>query len=339
MKVLVTGGAGFIGSHLVDRLVQDGHRVVVFDNESTGVRANVSPAAHYIKGDVSRPEELEQAFALGLDAVCHVAGQVSLVRSYTDATIDVRTNVVGTLNVIQHCLAHRVQRLLYAGSMQAYGNTPIVPTPEDAPCNPASYYGISKYAAELYVRTTAERPDLGFAFHTTCFRMYNVYGPRQPTNNPYQGVLGIFLGNVLRGERIAIYGDGMQSRDFVYVADAVDGWARALENRASYGGVFNLGSGRQTSINELAQLVVKAAGARPDHAIVHEPTRPGELRSVAADITRARAVLGWEPRVDFARGLAETAAWAARTAVDASGGRAGEIDADADEVAGRFPIR
>jgi UDP-glucose 4-epimerase len=315
VKILVTGGAGFIGSHLVDRLVKDGHQAVVVDNESTGVRENVPSAARYIKGDVSQFEDLDEAFAGGLDAVCHIAGQVSLIRSYADAALDLRTNVLGTLNVLQQCVKHRVPRLLFAASMQAYGNTTVVPTPEDTPCEPASYYGITKYAAERYVRATAERPDLDFTFNVTCFRMYNVYGPRQAVNNPYQGVLGIFIGNVLRGERITIYGDGLQSRDFVYVDDVVDGWTRALSNPASYGGVFNLGSGRQTSIADLARLVAGRVAGRSDYPIVHEPTRPGELRSVEADITRAREVLGWEPRVSFERGLAETAAWAARANV------------------------
>lgn len=318
MRILVTGGAGFIGSHLVDRLLRDGHQVVVVDNESTGLRENVPSAARYIKGDVSRSEDLDDAFAGGLDAVCHIAGQVSLIRSYTDAGVDIRTNVLGTLNVLQQCVKHRVARFLFAASMQAYGNTTVVPTPEDTPCEPASYYGITKYAAERYVRTTAERPDLGFTFNVTCFRMYNVYGPRQAVNNPYQGVLGIFIGNVLRGERITIYGDGVQSRDFVYIDDVVEAWAGALSNPASYGGVFNLGSGRQTAIRDLARLVAETVAGRPDYPIVHEATRPGELRSVEADITRARDLLGWEPRVSFERGLAETAAWAVRSNVAAT---------------------
>jgi UDP-glucose 4-epimerase len=311
VRILVTGGAGFIGSHLVDRFLKDGHQIVVVDNESTGLRENVPSAAVYIKGDVSRAESLGEAFACGLDAVCHIAGQVSLIRSYTDATIDLRTNVEGTLNVIQACLKHRVSRLLYAGSMTAYGHARVFPTPEETPCEPVSYYGITKYAAERYVRTTAERPDLDFRFNVTCFRMYNVYGPRQSVDNPYQGVLGIFLGNVLRGEPITIYGDGQQSRDFVFIADVVEAWASALGNPASYSGVFNLGSGRQITINDLARLVVETAGGGPDHPIVHQAARPGELRSVEADISRSRAVLGWEPRMPFERGLAETAKWAA----------------------------
>jgi UDP-glucose 4-epimerase len=285
---------------------------VVIDNESTGLRENVPAAAHYIKGNVSNRDDLEQAFAVGLDAVCHIAGQVSLIRSFTDPTIDLRTNVEGTLNVLQLCLKYGVPRLLYAGSMTAYGNTTVLPTPEDTPCEPVSYYGITKYAAERYVRTTAERPDLEFAFNVTCFRMYNVYGPRQALDNPYQGVLGIFLGNVLRGEPITIFGDGDQSRDFVYIGDIVEAWAGALENQASYGGVFNLGSGRRLVINDLADYVLGAYGrTRGDYPMAHEPARPGEQRQVEADVTRAGAVLRWQPRVSFEAGLAETVRWAA----------------------------
>jgi len=310
VKVLVTGGAGFIGSHVAERLVRDGHEVVVFDNESTGQRQNVPPAARYIRGDVSIAGDLDEAFAPAPDAVCHIAGQVSLIRSYSDAGVDLRTNVVGTLNVLQQCLRNRVPRLLYAASMQAYGNTTVLPTPEDAACEPASYYGITKYAAERYVRATAERPDLDFVFNVTCFRMFNVYGPRQAVDNPYQGVLGIFLGNVLRGEPITIFGDGMQTRDFVYIDDVVDAWAGALSHPASYGGVFNLGSGRQLAVNDLARIVVDTVAGNRDYPIVHKPTRPGELRNVEADISRARSVLGWQPRVTFEHGLAETVRWA-----------------------------
>jgi len=327
MNVLVTGGAGFIGSHLSERLLRDGHRVVVLDNEATGRRDHVPPGARYLKGDVSRPEDVERAFADPLtlpsppggegrvrgelDAVFHVAGQVSLIRAFTDPAIDLRTNVVGTLNVLQACLKHRVRRLLYASSMQAYGATEVVPTPEETPCRPASYYGITKYAAERYVHATAERTDLDFEFHVTSFRMYNVYGPRQALDNPYQGVLGIFLGNLLRGEPLTIYGDGEQSRDFVYVGDVADAWLKALESPAAYGGVFNLGSGRETSINELADLALAGFGrTRRDHDVRYAPGRPGELRRVAADAGRARAVLGWQARVPFEEGLAETVRWA-----------------------------
>jgi UDP-glucose 4-epimerase len=310
VNVLVTGGAGFIGSHLADRLAGEGHHVLVFDNEATGRRENVS-AAHYMQGDVTRPADLEQAFGTGLDAVCHIAGQVSLIRSFTDPVVDLRTNIEGTVNVLQLCLQYRVPRLLYASSMTVYGHTDVLPTPEEAPCQPVSYYGITKYAAERYVHTTAERVDLDFDFHVTCFRMYNVYGPRQALNNPYQGVLGIFLGNLLRGEPLTIFGDGEQSRDFVYIDDIVDAWVGALGNPAAYGGTFNLGSGRRLSINQLADHVLAAFDRpRASDMVRYAPGRPGEQRHVEADITRACATLGWEPQVSFDVGLTETVRWA-----------------------------
>src|SRR5216683_1229322 len=327
MNVLVTGGAGFIGSHLADRLIEDGHRVLVVDNESTGRSENVPPAAKYIRADVSNQEELEPAFAARVDAVCHIAGHVSLIGSFSDPIKDLRINLQGTVNVLQLCLRHRVPRLLYASSMTAYGRNGVLPTPENTPCEPISYYGITKYAGERYVHTTAERPDLDFDFRVTSFRMYNVYGPRQALDNPYQGVLGIFIGNVLRGEPITIFGDGEQSRDFVYVDDVVDAWVGALRNPASYGQVFNLGSGARIPIKELAMGTLAAFERnQASHPVLHQPARPGEQRHVEADTTRARTILRWSARTPFAAGLADTILWARR---------ASENVRDADGPVGR----
>jgi UDP-glucose 4-epimerase len=311
LKVLVTGGAGFIGSHVVERLLRDDHQVVVLDNESTGKPTNVPEGVKYLRGDVRNTDDVEAAFAAGVDAVCHIAGRVSLILSFTDPLIDLRTNVEGTVNVLQSCLKHRVARLLYASSMTTYGRVDALPIPETAPCRPISYYGIGKYAAECYVHTTAERVDLGFDLRVTSFRMYNVYGPRQALDNPYQGVLGIFLGNMLRGEPLTIFGDGEQSRDFIYIDDVVEAWSRALSTPSTYGRVFNLGSGQRLSINHVADHVL-AAFDRPrrrDH-IRHEPPRSGEQRHVEADITALRAALGWQPSVSFEGGLRTTCRWA-----------------------------
>ena len=308
MRILVTGGAGFIGSRLCRRLLADGHLVSVVDNESNGRRETVPAGAQFSLADVTQPAEIEPPFAHGLDAVCHIAGQVSIIRSFSDPVIDLRTNVEGTLNVLQLCLKYKIPRLIYASSMTLYGDCRNVPTPESEPCRPDSYYGITKHAAERYVHATAMRPDLDFEFRVTSLRMFSVYGPGQALDNPYQGVLGIFLGNLLRGEPITIFGDGNQTRDFIYVDDIVEGWVKALQSKDS-GGVFNLGSGRSLSINELAEHAIAAFGGA-GHRIVRAPTRPGEQRRVQADIRQAQSVLGWQPRTSFEAGVAETARWA-----------------------------
>jgi UDP-glucose 4-epimerase len=311
MKVLVTGGAGFIGSHLADGMLAAGHRVVVIDNESTGKRENVPRGAGFIRGDVASLGELEAAFEGGVDAVCHIAGQVSIIKSFTDPVADLRTNVQGTINVLQLCLKYKVPRLLYASSMTNYGQTEVLPIPETHPCEPASYYGITKYAAERYVQTTASRTDLTFGFDATSFRMYNVYGPRQALDNPYQGVLGIFLGNLLRKEPITIFGDGEQSRDFIYIGDVVRAWVTSLGNERTFGRVFNVGSGRRLTINQLADAVLNAfQQSRSTWEVRYLPARPGEQRHVEADIREVAAAIGWKPAMSFEEGLSQTLRWA-----------------------------
>jgi UDP-glucose 4-epimerase len=311
VKVIVTGGAGFIGTHLCRRLLSDGHEVTVVDNEFNGSRANVPPGAEFHLADVPRPEELEPVFKGGCDVVCHLAGQVSIIRAFDNPVGDLRTNVEGTLQVVQMCLRHRIPRLVYASSMTAYGDTSLVPTPETEPCRPDSYYGITKYAAERYVHATAERPDLAFPFRVTSLRMFSVFGPGQAWDNPYQGVLGIFLGKLQRAEPITIFGDGEQTRDFVYVGDVIEGWVRALEVPEAAGRVFNLGSGNSLSINQLAQRAIAAHGLPPSgHRVIYAQTRPGEQRRVQADIRCAREVLGWEPKTPFEQGLLATMRWA-----------------------------
>jgi UDP-glucose 4-epimerase len=311
MRILVTGGAGFIGSHLCRRLLADGHVVIALDNEFNGSRETVPEGVKFVFGDVTKPQDLDPVFAQGIDAVCHIAGQVSIIRSFDNPVADLRTNVEGTLNIVQACVRQKVPRLVYASSMTLYGDTKTVPTSESEPCGPNSYYGITKNAAERYVHSTAMRPDLGFGLAVTSLRMSSVYGPGQSLNNPHQGVLGIFSGNVMRGEPITIFGDGLQTRDFIFIDDIIEGWARALTTPAAAGEIVNLGSGRSRSINELAEAVVCAFGYAPgEYSIKRAPDRPGEQRAARADIRRAREVLGWEPRVSFEQGLAKTIEWA-----------------------------
>ncbi len=321
MKIIVTGGAGFIGTHLTRRLLSGGHDVTVIDNEYNSTRESVPKGARFVFGDVTKPEDLAPVFAEGADAVCHLAGQVSIIRAFDNPVGDLRTNTEGTINVVRACLEHKVPRLIYASSMTAYGDTDVVPTPESEPCQPDSYYGITKFAAERYVHATAERPDLEFPLTVTSFRMFSVFGPGQAWDNPYQGVLGIFLGKIKRAEPITIFGDGEQTRDFVFIDDIIDGWVGALENpQATSGRIINLGSGRPHSINELAAKVLAAHGiGQGEYDVSHAPKRPGEQRRVQADIRLARATFGWQPKTSFEDGLLATMRWQ---------GGAGPVDGD-----------
>ncbi|MEP7292832.1 MAG: SDR family NAD(P)-dependent oxidoreductase, partial [Chloroflexota bacterium] len=303
-RILVTGGAGFIGSHVVRLLIQRGFRVVVIDNESTGRRANLPPEAEFVAGDVRNPADLAPIFARGdtpgVDAVLHIAGQASIRLSFSDPTADLNVNTLGTINVIQQCIEHRVPRLLFASSMTIYGSPAVVPTPEDTFPDPVSYYAITKYAAERYVHVTAQRRDLDFDFNVTSFRMFNVYGAGQSLTNAYQGVFAIFIGNVLRGEPIRIHSDGEQSRDFVHVDDVARAWVDTIDNPASYGQVINIGTGTPTSVNQLCEIVLRSFGhTRDSYPVEYHAAQPGDVRQSAADISRAKALLGWSPQVDW----------------------------------------
>lgn len=310
-RVLVTGGAGFIGSHLVDGLLDDGYSVTVIDNESTGDRANLDPDARFVRGDVRSGDDLATAFDPVPDAVFHVAGQASIQLAYTDPGADLDVNVNGTINVLGQCLARGVPRLVFASSMTVYGNPARMPTDESAPPDPVSFYGVTKYAAERYVHLTGARTDLEANVAVTSLRMFNVFGPRQSLSNPYQGVLAIFLGRLLRGEPITIHGDGEQTRDFVYIDDVVRAWIACLKKPAAVGRVFNVGSGSPTSVNQLCDVILNQFGeTRRSYTITSDPQQQGDVRASAADIRRIRDTLGWGPTVSFADGLAKTVAWA-----------------------------
>jgi UDP-glucose 4-epimerase len=310
-RILVTGGAGFIGGHIVDRLLMDGHDVIVLDNLATSSLANLNPDAEFVQGDVRNPDDLTSIFARGLDAVFHIAGQASIRLSFQDPTADLSTNTLGTINILSQCVAHRVPRLVFASSMTIYGNPSVVPTPEDTAAVPISNYAITKYAAERYVHVAAARRDLDFDFNVTSFRMFNVYGERQSLTNAYQGVFAIFVGNVLRGEPINIHSDGEQSRDFVHISDVVRAWVDALDNPVSYGQVINLGAGRPTTMNALCEMVLSAFGhTRETYPVQYHQAQPGDLRVSCADITRAKSLLGWTPQVQVEAGMPATIQWA-----------------------------
>lgn len=309
-RIVITGGAGFIGSHLCDALVARGERVTALDDLSTGEAANLPEDVEVVRADVADADAVERVFTgRAFDAVFHVAGQASIATSFSDPGRDLRVNVTGTLNVLERCLAAGVPRLVHASSMTVYGEPETVPTPESASCRPVSYYGVTKYAAERYVHVTGAREDADLS--VTSLRMFNVYGERQSLTNPYQGVLAIFIGNVLRGEPIAIHSDGRQTRDFVYVADTVDAWLRVLDTAETDGAVYNVGSGRETTISELAETVLRGFGESPEAWDVRRGARQeGDLRRAGADVSALTAATGWRPRTQLEDGMARTIAWA-----------------------------
>ncbi|MBZ0274209.1 GDP-mannose 4,6-dehydratase [bacterium] len=310
-RVLITGGAGFIGHHLARHMLTRGWSVAVIDNEATGRREDVPPSCDYLKGDVRNVADVREAFATQPDVVFHCAAQASNIRSFDDPLADLNTNLLGTVNVTLQCIEQKVPKLVYAGSMTEYGVLSALPVGEAHPLVPISYYGVGKAAAEHFLMATANRVDLGAKFSVTVPRMFNVYGPGQSLTNPYQGVLAIFIGQVLRGEPCTVDGDGTQSRDFVYVDDVCEAWERMSRPGVADNTAVNLGSGVERSVNDLVREVCLAAGKDPAvYPIMRRPRRPGDQERCAADIARAKERLGWAPAVTFAEGLARTMAWA-----------------------------
>jgi UDP-glucose 4-epimerase len=316
MRALVTGGAGFIGSHLVDALLADGVRVVVLDDVSTGVPANVAPAADLVTGDVADPATVASVMA-GCDVVFHLAARGSVVRSVEQPLETDRTNVAGTLTVL--CAAHEagVGRVVLASSSSVYGGAEHRPTREDAPLQPRSPYAVSKLAGEHYARVFAALHGL----ETVCLRYFNVFGPRQRADSQYAAVVPRFIDTLLDGRPPDVHGDGGQSRDFTYVADAVQANLRAAAAPAETcaGRVYNVARGEPHTVLELLTILRELLAV--DVTARHVQGRAGDIRHSHAAIDAAVRELGYRPTVSLRDGLAETVAWtrtASRTVGSAS---------------------
>lgn len=310
-NLLVTGGAGFIGSHMVDRLQKD-YRIHVLDSLITGEKRFIPKNTFFYKEDVRRKDHVMNIVKKIKPAVIfHIAGQASNINSFSDPHFDIDVNLKGTVNVVLAALTAKVQRFLYASSMTVYGHQESLPVSETNLCRPVSYYGISKYAAERFVHATSIRSDLMCPFNVTSFRMFNVYGPRQSLTNAYQGALAIFIGNILRNEPITIYGDGLQSRDFIYINDVVDAWTSAIPNKKTFGEVFNLGNGKKVSVIDMVRHVITASGKNPKtYPIIYKDQRPGEQRHMEANMEKAKKILRLAPQISFMVGLKQTLQWA-----------------------------
>ncbi|MEW5985286.1 MAG: SDR family oxidoreductase [Chloroflexota bacterium] len=305
-EVLVTGGAGFIGSHLTAALLERGYRVRVLDNLSSGRRENLAGLdVTFIEGDVADWGVVRVAVE-GCSLVFHQAAFVSAPRSILEPELNHQTNVQGAFHVLEAARQAGVRRVVYASSAAIYGNQPGLPKRESDPPDPITPYAAAKLMNEIYAATYTA----AYGMELVGLRYMNVFGPRQDPSSPYSGVLSIFCRAALRGATCTVYGDGEQTRDFVYVADVVQANLRAAEvpfDRCGVGAVFNVGRGQQTSLNQILVILGELVG-QPIPA-VYKDERPGDIKHSLADIGRARAILGFDPAVTIREGLRATLDW------------------------------
>jgi len=309
MRYLVTGGAGFIGSNIVDELVRRGHKVVVLDDFSGGKEDNLASVRGKVEiahGTICDLEDLQRACA-GADYVVHLGARTSVPRSVKDPLETNRVNVDGTLNVLVAARDARVGRVVFAASSSAYGETPTLPKRETMPPAPISPYGVSKLVGEMYAQVFGRV----YGLENVCLRYFNVFGPRQDPTSQYSGVLSRFMLAILDGAQPVVFGDGEQSRDFTYVDNVVDATLRACEAPGASGMVFNVGTASRITLNQTLKLLEKIT-AKPIHA-KYDPPRPGDILHSQADIELARKVLGYQPRVGFEEGLRKTWEWYCKT--------------------------
>jgi UDP-glucose 4-epimerase len=296
---LVTGGAGFIGSHVGRRFAREGYAVRVLDDLSTGSRANCDSGWALLEADVRDAHAVREATA-GVDVAVHLAAFVSVPESFERRSECFATNVDGTRNALEACARHGVPKLVFASTCAVYAELPAVPKAESEPPRPGSPYAASKLEGE---RLLGEYAGRGIA--STALRFFNVYGPRQPRGSAYAAAVPIFMERGLRGEAIEIYGDGRQTRDFVFVADVAEAVLCAAQ--ASRGGVYNVGTGHAIEILALADAIVGLTGSRAPHRFA--PPRPGDVRASTADVTGIAEALGWSPTCSLDAGLRRTLDW------------------------------
>jgi len=303
---LVTGGAGFIGSNLVQELLNRRYRVIILDNLSTGSMENIellsgSENVKFVHASITDLPLLSKLFK-GVDYVFHLAAIPSAIRSIKNPLMSNNVNITGTLNVLVAAKDNKVKKVIYASSSSIYGDTPTLPKKETMLPMPQSPYAVTKLAAECYFQVFQQVHDL----ETCCLRYFNVYGPNQDPNSHYAAVIPLFIARILQGKQPIIFGDGEQTRDFTFIQDAVDATILAAESDAT--GVLNVGSGNRVTITELARLVSKIIGK--DVEPVYQRIRPGDIRHSLADISKAREK-GYNPKYTLRRGLEKTVKWLA----------------------------
>jgi len=296
-KVLVTGGAGFIGSHLVDKLVELGHHVLVLDNLSNGKKENINPKAEFHQVDICDFEVMNLYFK-DIDFVFHLAALPRVLISIEDPIGTSKTNIMGTINVFEASRQNKIKRVVNTSSSSVYGNQDKLPLKEDMAPNPISPYGLQKWVGERFANLYSDV----YGLNVFSLRPFNVYGPRLDANSGYSLALGRFLKEKSLGNPLPINGDGEQTRGYCYVGDLVEAFVLAMESQKTKGGeVINVGSDKAYSINFLADLI---GGEK-----VYGPPRPGDIRHTQADVSKAKELLGWTPKTEFVDGVKKTIKW------------------------------
>ena len=297
-RFLVTGGAGFIGSHLVTRLISEGHDVTIVDNLATATSENINKKADFLNADISKPGFTKKLPVENIAGVFHLAGQSSGEISFEDPQRDFNINVGGTLSLLEWCKMKKIKRFIFTSTMGVYGSTTDAPISEDTPCRPKSFYGVGKFAAENYINIYS-----AFGIESTIIRPFNVYGPAQNLKNLKQGMASIYMSFVLKDEPIVVKGGLDRFRDQTYVKDVIDAMMLCLENPRSIGKTYNVATGKRITVKELIDTMLDISGKGAAYSVKQVEGTPGDLLGAYADVTKIKKELGWESRYSLKDGL------------------------------------
>ncbi len=297
-KIVVTGGAGFIGSHLVDKLIEQGHSILIIDDLSTGKKENINSKAEFIELDINNNELGNVLSKFNPDVIYHLVAQKSVGESFKDPKLDAHINILGALNIIQEAIKLNIKKFIFISSAAVYGDVDQVPTPEDANTIPLSPYGLSKLTIEKYLEILCKDK-----LEYTIFRPSNVYGPRQDPKGE-AGVIAIFINNILNGISININGDGKQTRDYIYVEDITNGLVKALEGN---GGIFNICTNKETLVNDLVNNLKEIS--KKEVEVIHKDELEGEIKYSCLILDKVKKELNFEPKMNIKEGLGLTYNW------------------------------
>ena len=302
-KYLVTGAAGFIASAIAAKLLKEGHEVWTVDNLSTGFKKNLPKGIRFIEGDCQSPGSIAKLKKTRFDAILHIAGQSSGEVSFDDPVYDLRTNTEATLRLIDYGFKTGCSRFIYASSMSVYGEVPEEPISETFPCRPLSFYGVGKLASEHYLRIYQSK-----GLKPTSLRYFNVYGPNQNMANLRQGMVSIYLAQFIKNDEVIVKGSKDRFRDFVYIDDVVDFTTSLIGDERAYGGIYNFGTGHQTTVGELLENIARLSGLK--RKIVIASGTPGDQKGIYADMALVKKTFGFKHKYDLEKGLTQMINWA-----------------------------